>query len=136
MICDTEWQMLQQVPPALFTGQIPADEHELRSSGRGFFCSSCGAFIASIKDIAEKEGRHQHAFFNPVGIVYEIRCFRRAPGCRYPGSFSEEFSWFAGYAWAVATCSGCSEHVGWYFHSLQSGGFFGLIANRIVDEQS
>jgi len=75
-------------------------------------------------------GRHEHAFFNPAGIAFEIRCFRQAPGTETQGDPTSDFSWFAGYRWQIALCTTCHTHLGWLFTG--SGSFYGLIASRLI----
>jgi hypothetical protein len=83
-----------------------------------------------------RQGRHEHAFFNPAGIAFQVRCFREAPGCLVQGQATAEFSWFAGYQWQYALCGICLSHLGWLFSSGKSSAenadvFFGLIARKI-----
>jgi len=79
-----------------------------------------------------RQGQHEHLFFNPAGVAFEIRCFLRAPGCLVQGRATAEFSWFSGYLWRYAHCSTCLTHLGWRFAS-SSDTFFALIANRLID---
>lgn len=79
----------------------------------------------------EIDGAHQHTFFNPAGIVFEIGCFTQANGCMAAGPPSTEFSWFKGFAWRYVLCSGCFTHLGWLFESSQSS-FHGLILKRLL----
>lgn len=74
--------------------------------------------------------RHEHAFFNPAGIAFEIRCFCRAPGAVPHGNPSAEFTWFPAYRWQVALCATCRTHLGWLF--TNGGSFYGLIATRLA----
>lgn len=99
------------------------DEKSLR-------CVVCQASITSPKERVSKNGKHLHTFFNPAGIVYEIGCFRKAPGGLVYGPASTEFAWFSGYAWQIVYCHNCSEHLGWFF-SGAGDSFFGLIVNRL-----
>jgi hypothetical protein len=71
-------------------------------------------------------GSHGHTFFNPAGIVYELGCFRKAPGCRIAGERSSEFSWFTGHVWRFALCRSCNAHLGWFFEGSENA-FYGLI---------
>ena len=80
-------------------------------------------------------GSHAHRFTNPVGYVYEIGCFRAAPGCGHVGEFIAEHTWFAGYSWQIAVCGGCGEHLGWRYRGAEAGMFYGLITGRLVSEQ-
>lgn len=75
------------------------------------------------------DGRHQHLFFNPAGIAFEIRCFAAAPGTICHGAPSAEFTWFAGYRWRIALCAHCHAHLGWRFTG--EGLFYGLIASQL-----
>ena len=91
-------------------------------------CRACDFSITTPKQRCSRDGKHQHTFFNPAGVVYEIGCFSDASGCLLYGSPSPEFTWFTGYLWQVAYCKKCLEHLGWYFSSAGSG-FFGLRLN-------
>jgi len=75
-------------------------------------------------------GRHLHAFFNPAGIAFEIRCFRLVPGAIPRGNPSAEFTWFSGYRWQIVLCATCQSHLGWLFTS--DSAFYGLIATRLI----
>ena len=95
-------------------------------------CRQCDTQITKDNFRISRNEKHLHTFFNPAGIVYEIACFRDAPGCLVRGVSSDEFSWFAGYSWQISVCISCLAHLGWHF----SGGddaFFGLIANRLKE---
>ena len=105
-------------------------EDEEDKPEEGLFCRHCGHQITSAKFSIEVDGSHNHTFFNPAGIIYEIRCFSKAAGCLNQGPASSEFAWFAGYTWQIATCSLCTVHLGWYFSSGESS-FFGLIAKNL-----
>ena len=98
---------------------------------RSIRCAHCGHQITSKQNRIEVDGSHQHALFNPAGIVYEISCFSKAPGCLASGPPSDEFAWFKGFTWRFAICSGCFSHLGWIFQSTGSS-FFGLINKKLV----
>ena len=100
-------------------------------SGKPLVCSNCRAPITDTGQAVEKNGSHEHAFFNPAGIAFEIRCFRRAPGCLVQGEPTTEFSWFAGYSWQYGICAQCDAHLGWFFIS-DTDSFFGLMTNRVI----
>lgn len=89
-------------------------------------CRACGSVVTGRNEKIAVSGSHAHTFFNPVGIVFELGCFRRAPGCRITGGATSEFTWFAGYVWRFALCSNCQAHLGWFFEGRDST-FFGLI---------
>lgn len=106
------------------------DEHE-SADQKALICKVCQLPITSSNESLEKGGKHLHTFFNPAGIVYEIGCFRRAPGCQVYGESSGEFAWFKGYSWQVAYCRSCQQHLGWMFSGDDA--FFGLIANKLIE---
>jgi hypothetical protein len=94
-------------------------------------CRDCLHPITRPSDRVSIEGRHAHTFANPHGIVFEIGCFRRAPGCGAIGPASSEFTWFAGHRWRVCICAACLAHLGWMFLPAVGDAFFGLILERL-----
>jgi hypothetical protein len=102
---------------------------------RTLLCRFCGGPITSLRDAIDVEGRHQHTFFNPAGILFEIGCFGAAPGCLVSGPPTEEFAWFAGYRWQYSSCRSCDAHMGWFFSAGAGPCFHGLIVARLVEEE-
>ncbi len=103
---------------------------EENEADKPLHCSACGGVVTSDGLRIGVGGSHRHTFFNPAGVVFELGCFRRAPGCIRVGEPSGEFSWFAGYVWSLALCLTCNSQLGWFF----AGGdytFYGLIINRL-----
>jgi hypothetical protein len=94
-------------------------------------CRACARPVTKDRDRIAVDGRHRHNLFNPAGILFEVGCFAAAPGCRFSGEFTEEFTWFPGHAWRYALCGGCGEHLGWEFRS-QDSGFAGLILGKVI----
>jgi hypothetical protein len=96
-------------------------------------CSHCSAAITTAGQAVAVNGQYEHAFFNPAGIAFEIRCFRLAPGCRLQGKPTTEFSWFQGYSWQFAHCDTCLMQLGWFFMSVEKEKtFFGLMTGRVI----
>lgn len=144
-LIDTQYR---QCPPG-FHGAIPllfredvsaeksrvidkADQDEEREEQqRGLLCKSCNAMITDENQRVDIAGSHQHTFFNPAGIVFELGCFKNAPGCSAMGESSAEFTWFAGYVWRVAVCRSCSAHLGWQFTGADNL-FYGLILPKLI----
>lgn len=110
---------------------VEKDDSE-KEQQKGLLCRHCRLLITTSRERLDKEGRHLHTFFNPAGIVYEIGCFRRAPGCLPFGPSSGEFAWFSGYIWQVVYCRGCQQHLGWMFSGEDQ--FFGLIVNKLAED--
>ena len=57
------------------------------------------------------------AYCNPAGLVHDVltvgEVFPNAVALE--GEPSAEFSWFPGFAWTVAVCVRCRQHLGWQF---------------------
>lgn len=113
--------------------QSITDEKE-KDEGRGrkLICRACGTPVTETGQRIEVSGKHSHTFFNPGGHVFELGCFRTAPGCAAVSESSTEFAWFAGYAWRVGVCTGCLTHIGWRFQSGDDS-FYGLILKSLVE---
>ena len=111
--------------------QPESENREKEKKETPLICSLCSGTITSSSQAISKNGQHEHAFFNPAGIAFEIRCFREAPGCLVQGDPTTEFCWFDGYSWQYGICSNCLAHLGWFFSSEQDG-FFGLIVGKIM----
>jgi len=101
-------------------------------SEKALLCRKCRAAVTSNSYAVAVNGNHHHTFFNPAGIIYEVRCFNRAKGCAVHGQPTDEFSWFKGYVWRFALCATCLDHLGWIFDSGEKS-FFGLIASKLID---
>jgi len=114
---------------------LPVDKEKDERSSKpreAIFCRACGNAVTSRDEKIAVGGSHAHTFFNPAGIVFELGCFRRAPGCRNAGRPTSEFTWFAGYVWRFARCSNCRAHLGWFFEGRDST-FFGLILANLQE---
>jgi hypothetical protein len=106
-------------------------EEEQEKPEKGLFCRFCSHLITSEEHSLAVNGRHRHTFFNPAGIIYEIRCFGSAEGCSLHGPPTDEFTWFAGYIWRLALCASCFAHLGWSFSSTNDL-FYGLIEQNLA----
>jgi len=104
------------------TGEQQADD--------AILCGICSAVVTHRKQALRINNRHEHAFFNPAGIIFELKCFREAPGVAPHGEPTAEFTWFPGYCWRLVLCRNCDLHLGWLFTNDHS--FFGLIGTRLV----
>lgn len=94
-------------------------------------CRRCGQPITHRKFLIEAGGGSQHTFRNPAGYSFHVICYSEASGCRSVGAATEQESWFEGCAWSLAVCSGCQQHLGWYYSGRLT--FLGLIATRLSD---
>lgn len=129
--CFRESDFLVQVPDL-----ADLDSAELDGSGgRVLLCRTCGQPVTRVRDRIAVGGKHVHTLFNPSGILFEVGCFATAPGCRFEGSFTHDFSWFAGYAWRFAMCRRCAVHLGWEYRGAGDG-FAGLIMAELRESGS
>jgi hypothetical protein len=127
-------RLLERSPRRRGGGLRPSEkaapvEHE----DRLLVCAACGHGITSASSRTARSGRHAHTFANPHGFVFHIGCFTAAPGCRAASGPSTEFTWVPGFAWQIAVCRGCGEHLGWLFRSAEET-FCGLILDRLVEQ--
>jgi hypothetical protein len=100
--------------------------------GKKILCRHCHDAITTTADIVEVQGSHEHTFANPDGVLFEIGCFRTAPGCAHIGRVTEKWSWFRGFRWQAALCGGCLTHLGWLYLSDGGARFHGLIFDRLL----
>jgi len=126
----------EQVLKEKFNKTMEDKKREEESAHREFLlCRYCLQIITSSDACVKIFGTHQHTFANPHGFVYHIGCFKSADGCRHVGTFSEEWSWFAGFCWKIAVCKSCLTHLGWLFSSIEKGIFYGLILDKIIESE-
>lgn len=97
-------------------------------------CHVCNRLITSRDQRISVLGRQVYSKVNPAGFAYHFVCYSNAPGCIVAGEPCLEHSWFSGYAWQVASCQQCLEHLGWYFTGETR--FYGLIKGRVVEQQT
>lgn len=102
----------------------PGDELSKR-----IVCAKCGHSITHADARIEKGGAHIHTRLNPSQVTFIFGCFSQAPGASASGESSTFFSWFHDYAWRIASCGGCSAHIGWRFEGESS--FWALILDRL-----
>ena len=126
------YQLLDAHPPrtGAATGTSTREQSD-KPLGRAILCAACSTQVSDTSQRIDVAGRHQHTFFNPAGIVYQVACFATAPGCRGIGPFSAEFTWFPGHRWQLGMCACCAEQLGWHFAGDQS--FTALIESRILE---
>lgn len=99
-------------------------------------CRACGARLTDASAVFAPSDAPL-VFANPAGMVFELRAVRTAPGVRPLGERTTEATWFPGYAWRIALCAQCMNHVGWQYLSTDASAspteFFGLITREIVE---
>lgn len=124
--------LLRELPAGRRAQKTVAGEQEEQwgQDDPALCCRICGHRITSDHERIAVNGSHTHTFFNPVGLVFELGCFRRAPGCLVSSEASEQFTWFAGYSWRPAFCGRCAAHLGWRFEKEEQA-FFCLILTNL-----
>lgn len=112
---------------------VPETDTDEKAAPRyAISCRRCLKTITEPEEGIQVQGAHRHTFANPGGIVFEIGCFRSAPGCIQTGAASSEFTWFNGFLWQLAACRSCLAHLGWRFASKTAAQFYGLILDRLT----
>lgn len=107
---------------------------ESDEDGRRLVCRVCGHPVTTEAARMSVNGSHEHVFFNPHGIMFELGCFGSAPGAGTQGPPVSEFSWFAGHSWQIAVCGACVTHLSWRFASNDAS-FYGLIPSALQPEE-
>ena len=113
-------------------------EEELDQGLKGvnYLCKFCRRKITTSSERIAVNGQHVHICANPYGLLFEVGCFARAAGCQSTGIPTTEFTWFPGYAWSLALCAGCSNHLGWCYVGQPPSQFYGLILSHLLEESS
>ncbi|ADU61082.1 MAG: hypothetical protein KUA35_11130 [Pseudodesulfovibrio sp.] len=95
-------------------------------------CRTCRTMVTRPELSVEVDGSHRHVFFNPHGLVFDLGCFASARNVLPTGPKTDEFTWFAGYAWQAVVCAGCAGLLGWRYTG-QGHAFFGLILPALIE---
>ena len=111
--------------PAVPATHIPGDELSKR-----IVCLKCGHSITHADARIERGGQHIHTRLNPEKVTFVFGTFSEAPGALLSGDATTFFTWFHGYAWRMASCGGCSAHLGWRFEGESP--FWALILDRLT----
>ncbi len=124
----------EQASPEQSLVQVP-DPNETKDKDIWWRCAACWSLITPEMAKTNIEGQHEHAFTNPHGFLYGIKCFSVAPGCVAEREMTARWTWFTGYAWSLAACGICAQHLGWFYQSNQGDTFYGLIRDRLVESR-
>lgn len=106
------------------------------NGARTFQCTSCGGLITQSDRLLPMGGTNRHLFVNLLGIECDFHTFSYCPGAIAVGEATDEQSWFSGYAWRMAFCRHCGQHLGWYYEgvwkSKQPIEFWGILVSRLM----
>ena len=68
--------------------------------------------VASARDVLSMSNEGTGgAFVNSHGYVHDMITLHRATNTACEGEPETEHSWFPGYAWTIAYCAGCANHL-------------------------
>lgn len=114
----------------LYSAEACAGAQGGTSTDTLILCRACGhelAFGTDIRPVSSRlalssrndtlvGGRRVNIqlFENPHGHQFEVITFRKADVTQHWPA-DKHFTWFPGFAWAVATCPRCRTHLGWAF---------------------
>ena len=85
-------------------------------------CVQCNVAITDKTDLFSMSQKGPtSAYVNPGGHVHETVTFYKAKNLSLTGRPTTENSWFPGYAWTIASCRSCHDHMGWKFTAAKSG---------------
>lgn len=111
----------------------PNDERVPAEGERPIRCKACRRAVTTRSAKIEVHGAHAHRRVNPSGVDFHLGCFASAPGCVAEGTPTTFWTWFPGYAWQIASCRGCGDHLGWAFSGERA--FFALILPHLVEDE-
>lgn len=110
------------------------------NGAKAFQCSACGGLITHSDRLLPLAGTSRHLFVNPAGVECDFQTFAACEGAVVFGEPTEEHSWFSGYAWRMAFCRQCGQHLGWFYEGVTSSrrprGFWGLLVSRVVSQEN
>lgn len=124
--------LLEADPDTVGITETVEKEEEVSEEKQNIRCGLCGATITDYREKIALNGVGEKAYTNPHGYIFEIACFRNAPGCLRIGFPTEEYTWFPGYVWRYAVCGSCKGHLGWHFANGIGDTFYGLIVKRLI----
>ncbi|CAM6036740.1 unnamed protein product [Sphagnum compactum] len=116
-------------------------EIELLESMDQLQCKGCLALIARRSDmlVMSADGPIS-AYVNAHGYVHETLTLSKVRGLRLTGEPQTANSWFPGYAWVLAACSTCTEHMGWRFTAVSKEtrprAFWGIRRSQLAENSS
>ncbi|KXZ45021.1 hypothetical protein GPECTOR_59g628 [Gonium pectorale] len=117
-------------------GRLGSFDLDAAGDGGGAAGTVRGGVDGAARRRFDPETAAQHTYLGvTVGLPFEV-WWRSARGLRYWGRPETEHSWFPGYAWTIANCAACGQHMGWRFTAvapgLQPAVFWGLRRAAVV----
>ncbi len=107
------------------------------NGAKAYACAACGVLMTSSDRLLPVQGSNQHRFINPAGVECDFHTFYACPGAVALGEPTDAHSWFVGYAWRMAFCHQCGQHVGWFYESISHKRpplqFWGILQTRLLN---
>lgn len=105
-------------------------------------CKSNIAWIGDVFSVSSSAGVSGH-YVNEYGAVHQTTTVRNIEESSLAcvGRPEVRDSWFPGYAWTIAVCNNCFEHIGWKFTLVQADSdssndrvslFWGLSGSQVI----
>jgi len=115
-----------------------ADDAAKSNESKSILCKICTTEISSSDWVISMgpKGTTQ-AFANPAGHLREILTLSQAWQLHLDENVTSDFTWYAGYAWRIAYCGNCAQHLGWRFEAIGDQSlqlFYGLLTKAIVQK--
>jgi hypothetical protein len=108
------------------------------NGAKAYQCIACGTLITHSDRLILIGGTNRHLFVNPAGMECDFYTFQSSPGAIAVGGATEVHTWFSGYAWRMAFCRQCGQHLGWYYEAIlkskRPGGFWGIIVSHVISQ--
>ncbi|XP_074645118.1 protein cereblon-like isoform X2 [Tubulanus polymorphus] len=105
-------------------------------------CRDCGEMIFNKNEVFTMSVQGpMGTYVNPGGYVHEmftVSSERKEFALNLRGRPSSQHSWFPGYAWTIAECKNCSDHMGWRFtvvnkkQGLKPEMFWGICRSAVI----
>lgn len=98
-------------------------------------CRACGNELADPSAICAIGGKPVQIQVNPHGVAFEVLSLSNAHGMVFRGGPVRADTWYPGYAWTIAWCAACQEHLGWRFDAIADVSptrFYGLVVGRLT----
>ena len=101
------------------------------NGAKAYRCSGCRHLITHSDRLLHVTGTIKHFFVNPSGVECNFYTFSTCRGAVALGSGTTLHSWFSGYAWRMAFCGACGQHLGWHYEGVSESArprdFWGML---------
>ena len=106
------------------------------NGAKAYQCVACEGLITHSDRLIHIGGTNRHLFTNPAGVECDFFTFNACQGAMALGQPTKEHTWFAGYAWRMAFCRLCGQHLGWHYEAVLRPvsplEFWGILSSSLV----